>query len=213
MTEKKGLFVTFEGIDFSGKTTQIALLREKLQGIGRQVLVVREPGGTVISEKIRDLLLDRSHAELSRRAELFLYSAARAQIVDEQIVPALQQAKVVLCDRYYDSTTAYQGYGRGLDLDQVETINRFATDNLEPDLTFLLDLDPLQAQARRIAGGEAPDRMEDQADAFHLKVRAGYLEIARQNSHRFHIMDASRSTEELSSEIWETIRQQLAIPL
>ncbi len=210
MADTKGLFVTFEGIDFSGKTTQISLLRDRLLEAGHEVLVVREPGGTVISEKVRTILLDREHDELSERAEIFLYSAARAQIVDEQIVPALQQGKVILCDRYFDSTTAYQGYGRGLDLTIVDTINAFATNGLEPDITFLLDIAPEAAARRRMAEGAAPDRMEMQAGAFHQRVREGYLHISRKHSHRFRVLDATRATQDLAEEIWETIRRKIS---
>ncbi len=134
------MFITFEGLDFSGKSTQATILVEKLKKAHPVVHFLREPGGTKISERIRDILLDKKNLEMTDAAELLLFSAARAQLVKEVIVPALQRGEIVVCDRYYDSTTAYQGYGRGIDLDAVKSINRLATGGTDPDITFFVDI-------------------------------------------------------------------------
>jgi thymidylate kinase (EC 2.7.4.9) len=164
------VFITFEGGDGAGKTTQMRLLAEAVRRGGVEPVVVREPGGTRTGESVREILLGPAHDELTAVAELFLFAASRAQLTAEVIVPALESGRVVLCDRYADSTTAYQGYGRGLDLDLVRRVNEAATGGLVPDLTIVLDVDPRQGVAAASAGGA--DRMERQAIAFHERVRA-----------------------------------------
>jgi dTMP kinase len=178
---KKGIFVTFEGIDGSGKSTQVDSFRSLLTGRGIDFLQVREPGGTAIGEKIRSILLDRDNYGMTSEAELLLYEAARSQNVKDVIRPALEVGKVVICDRFYDSSVAYQGYARGLDLESVEFLNRFATRGLEPDLTFLLDLPAHEAHNRMNVRQETMDRLEAEGLDFMEKVRAGYLEMARRH--------------------------------
>ena len=187
-------FITFEGIEGSGKTTQLRRLQDYLQALGHEVTATREPGGCRISDVIRALLLNPENSTMVARAELLLYSAARAQHVAEVIRPALSARKIVLCDRFTDATTIYQGSGRGLDLVQLESINRFATDGLAPDLTLLLDY-PAEAGLQRARKRnqsdklEAEGRFEMEALAFHQRIRRGYLELAA-GQDRFCIIDA-----------------------
>lgn len=206
---KQGMFISFEGIDGCGKTTQAALLVNRLQKIGKEVLFLREPGGTTISEKIRRLLLDKKYKEMTMKGELFLFSAARTQLVSEVIRPALQKGTIVVCDRFYDSTTAYQGYGRGLNILEVTTINAIAVDGISPTITFLLDVDIQEILRRRKVSGLITDRMEDAGTEFFERVRKGYLEIAKQESHRYHILDGMRSIDELHHEIWNYVQPRL----
>lgn len=178
MQMDKGLFVTFEGIDGCGKTTQVTALRKSLEEKGTKVIVIREPGATLIGEKIRSILLDNANCGMSSETEVLLYEAARAQIVNEVIRPALREGKVVICDRFYDSSVAYQGYARGLSLESIDSLNRFATGGLEPDLTYLLDLPAEAAWARMNNREGSHDRLEIEGLGFMDKVRAGYLELA-----------------------------------
>jgi len=198
-TEKpKGLLITFEGIDFCGKTTQVSLLREHLIAKGHQVVVVREPGGTEISEKIREILLDKKNLHMEPTSEMLLYQASRAQLTGEVVLPALKEGKIVLCDRYFDSTTAYQGYGRGLDLELLEKVNQLATSSLRPDLTFILDISPEEAFARVVNSKLVRDRMEEQQISFYQKVRAGYLRMAESEPDRFRVVSGSKTVEEIA---------------
>jgi len=185
----KGLFVTFEGIDGCGKTTQVTALRKSLEEKGTKVIVIREPGATLIGEKIRSILLDNANCGMSSETEVLLYEAARAQIVNEVIRPALREGKVVICDRFYDSSVAYQGYARGLSLESIDSLNRFATGGLEPDLTFLLDLPAEAAWARMNIREGSHDRLEIEGLGFMDKVRAGYLELAGKHA-RIITLDA-----------------------
>lgn len=184
---KKGFFVSLEGIDGSGKTSLRELLINSLDS--DNIISIREPGGTYISEKIRAMLLDTKNMGMVARTEALLYAAARSQLVEEIIRPALAQGKMVLADRYLDSTIAYQGYGRGLDLDFLTELNQLCTGGLKPDLTLLLDLDPAEGLRRR--GEEKPDRLEQEGIHFQHKVREGYLEIARREPQRVKILDAA----------------------
>src|ERR1041385_2774923 len=199
------MFITFEGLDFSGKTTQANLLVERLKERGKDVVFLREPGGTKISEKIRKILLDKQHLEMNERAELFLFSAARTQLVSEVILPALQRGMIVLCDRYDDSTTAYQGFGRGLNLDQIKTINAMATAGTTPDLTVLVDIDIDEITRRQKAAGISSDRMESSGHQFYEQVRAGYLTIASSEPKRFVVINGMRPMEEIHNEIWNVV--------
>jgi dTMP kinase len=203
------MFITFEGLDSSGKTTQANLLVDRLRASGKEVVFLREPGGTVVSEKIRGVLLDIQHAEINRIAELFLFSAARTQLVDQVICPALRAGKVVVCDRFYDSTTVYQGYGRGIHLDDVVEINRIATSGTTPDLTLLVDVTPEEIERRRQAAGVADDRMESSGDQFFQRVRKGYRTLAQQEPKRIVVVDGMRSVEIIQKEIWNIVQQRL----
>jgi dTMP kinase len=167
------MFITFEGPDGCGKTTQIALLDAYLNQQGYSVFRTREPGGTEISERIRAIVHDRAHADMDNRTEVLLYSASRAQLVAEKIRPALAQGDIVLCDRFFDSTYAYQGYGRGLDLPTLRLITGFATGGLKPDLTICIDIDPKEGLRRRMKDREAEwNRLDNQELAFHQRVYA-----------------------------------------
>jgi dTMP kinase len=200
------MFITFEGLDLAGKTTQIDLLQSHLAKSGKTVRVLREPGGTNIGEKIRTLLLDRGHLVMTDLSEVFLFSASRAQLVREVILPALERGEVVVCDRFYDSTTAYQGWGRGIPIDAIHTINRTATGGLKPDATFFLDISLEEMESRRIAAGKGKDRMESNTREFYERVRNGYLDIARTES-RFVVLDGLLPENKLHSQIWERVYQ------
>lgn len=202
-----GLFVTFEGPEGSGKTTQMHRLAAWLEEQGYDVLTTREPGGTRIGDRIRALLLEPSHTEMLPEAEILLFSAARAQIVGEVIRPHLAKGGVVLCDRFADSTLAYQGYGRQLDLDILRMITAFATGNLKPTLTICLDL-PVEEGLRRKqrVSQEEWNRMEREDLAFHRRVREGFLALAAAEPARWLVLDALRPIDEIQAEI----RKQLS---
>ena len=190
-----GIFITFEGPDASGKTTQIRLLKEVLEKENMDPLLTREPGGTPISEKIRDILLDRDSADMSPITEMLLYAAARAQHVEQIIKPALEAGRVVISDRFTDSSIAYQGFGRGLG-SIVSEINQIATGGLQPDLTFLLITTPEHMRRRISAGME--DRMEAEKDDFHRKVLEGFFELGEKDPKRIISIDGSQSIETIS---------------
>lgn len=194
------LFITFEGPEGSGKTTQIQLLAAWLRAQGQLVLATREPGGTDIGDRVRAILLDAIHQEMQPQAEIFLFSAARAQIVGQIIRPHLARGGVILCDRYADSTLAYQGYGRQLDLVTLRLITDFATGGLRPDLTFCLDL-PVEVGLRRkrAGAGEEWNRMEQETLAFHERVRRGYLDMAQAEPARWRLLDATQPVEALQA--------------
>ena len=202
-----GKFITFEGIDGSGKTTQINLLKAKLSQQGISTLILREPGGTKLSEKIREILLDRENINISPSAESLLFVAARTQLMAEKIKPSLEQNQFVICDRYADSTVAYQGYGRGLNVKYLEELNKFATDSIQPDITIILDVDPEKA-AIRIAS-DVPDRMESAGINFFLRVREGYYEIARQYPQRCVIIDGSLTESEVFELVLKEVKKKL----
>lgn len=188
----KGKFIVFEGIDGSGKTTQINLLGENLRSRGFPVLDTREPGGTRVGESIREILLDPAYGELDPRAEALLYAAARAQHVAQVILPALHEGRIVLCDRFLDSSLAYQGFGRGVEIKLLERINEPATNGLVPDLTVILDAGIENGRDRISQSGRGADRIEREARAFHRKVRRGYLELAAHAPHRYRVINADR---------------------
>lgn len=204
MITNRGLLGTLEGGEGAGKGTQMERLRSRFILCGVDFVQVREPGGTTISERIRELLLDPQYENFSPRAELLLYGAARAQIVDEIIEPALAAGRPVLCDRFYDSTTAYQGFGRGLNMGFVSAMKRFATNGLEPDLAVYLDLDPVIALER--ATKEGADRIEREGIEFHQRVREGFLWIASKEPERFKVVDASGTPNEVEDLVWEHFR-------
>ena len=207
------MLVTFEGLDFCGKTTQVQILESWLSASvsGAKVTVVREPGGTRISELIRDLLLDPYHAEIDAVAELFLFSAARSQLVRQNILPALKRGDIVICDRFADSTVAYQGYGRGIDLDTIDKINTLATAGVVPDTTFLLDISPEESYRRRGSYGamvKSDDRMEQSGIAFYARVREGYLAIARAYPERVFLIDGTKPVDVIAGEIQTILKQR-----
>jgi len=208
------MFITFEGPEGSGKTTQTQALHRYLKGRGYNVLVTREPGGTRIGDQIRRILLDPENGELLPEAEILLFSASRAQLVGQVIRPALQQGAIVICDRFADSTLAYQGYGRGLDLEHLRLITAFATGGLVPDLTIYLDLDVEEGlrRKRRDEGKdrEAWNRLDRQALEFHRRVRQGYLTLAAAEPERWFVVDASRPVDVIQQEIRQRVDRLLA---
>ncbi|UCG23461.1 MAG: dTMP kinase [Chloroflexota bacterium] len=203
------MFVTFEGSEGSGKSTQIALLADYLRGKGYRVATTREPGGTLIGEQVRGCLHDVANREMTAAAEVLLYSASRAQLVEEVIRPALQESYVVLSDRYADSTLAYQGYGRLLNLDTLATITQLATGGLKPDLSLFLDVDVEEGLTRRSEGGEEMNRMDLQTLAFYQRVREGYLSMIAAEPDRWVIVDASRAVEAIQEDVRRHVESRL----
>lgn len=200
----KGLFITFEGADGCGKTTQMKLLAEYLQKQGHDVVLTREPGGKGLGEKVREILLNYD-GEVSDRCESFLFLADRAQNIDIIVNPAVEAGKIVLCDRHTDSTVAYQGYGRGLDLDRINLLNNIAVNGRKPDLTFVFDIDT-ETSMKRV--GKEKDRMESAGLEFHNRVREGYLKIAQQEPERIKVIDASKSIEKIHKEVLNKIAKK-----
>ncbi len=200
--KRRGAFITFEGPEGSGKSTQARALAAWLRREGHRVVTLREPGDTPLGERVRRLLLSPSTGAISPRADAFLYMTARAQLVEAAIKPALSRGAVVICDRFLDATLAYQGYGSGLDVDALRCIGDFATQGLHPSLTILLDLPPADG-LRRIRGGK--DRIERRAAAFHQRVRRGYLALARREPRRFCVIDARRPRDLLAQEIRDAV--------
>ncbi len=194
----RGLFITFEGTDGTGKSTQIEFAREYFESRGFNVLMSREPGGTSISEKLRDILLDKANGEMSPVTEMMIYAASRAQLVSEVIIPAVNDGTVVICDRFVDSSVAYQAFGRGLG-DMVAEVNSYATTGLAPDITFFMDIDP-EVGRSRIAGGEL-DRLEQEKSDFFRRVYDGYKRIAASDPGRVKTIDASGTIEEVRAAI------------
>jgi len=198
------MFITFEGLDFSGKSTQIFLLREHLEKAGREVVVIREPGGTPISEKVRDILLDKENQEMVFETELLLFSASRAQLVREVIIPHLEKNHYVLSDRFHDSSVAYQGFGRGVDIETIMEIQSFAIGKAIPDLTFFIDI-PLEIiEGRKTKHKVELDRIELMKNDFYTKVREGYLYLAEKEK-RFRVIDGTKSKEEVHREVLKYI--------
>jgi len=192
----KGKFISFEGIEGTGKSTQAKLLQQGLLGLGYEVILTEEPGGTLISLRIREILLSVDHTNMKPLTELLLYNAARAQHIEEVILPALNRGAVVITDRFTDSTFAYQGYGRGIDLNLLESIDKIATNGLRPDITVLLDLD-VETGLKRNRRINKTDRLELEDVEFHKRVRKGYHELAAKEPERIKVLDASGGIEEL----------------
>jgi len=195
--KQKPLFITFEGIDGCGKSTQALLTYRLLSARGMKVKLLREPGSTIIAEKIRDILLDKK-SKISHVTELLLYEAARSEICDKEIIPALKSGTTVLCDRFYDSTTAYQGFGRRLDIRMVKSLHKIAASGLTPDLTFVFDVNLKTAFSRR---GEDRDRLEAQSKAFFTRVRSGFLEITRKERRRVKLIDGSQPVDSVFNDV------------
>lgn len=203
---KKALFITFEGTEGGGKSTQIRKTAAFLKKNKHKVLLLREPGGTRVSEAVREVLLNPKNKGMAAEAELLLYLAARAQLVREKILPALEKGISVILDRFEDSTFAYQGYGRGLSMKNIETVSRlWVRGGLKPDLTIILDIDP----AKGLARGGRHDRMEKESMKFHRKVRQGFLALARKNPKRYGVIDATLSIEEVAGRVEERVRRVL----
>lgn len=204
-----GILITLEGIDGCGKTTQVERLQQYFSRRGFAVECTREPGGTMLAEAIRCLLLEPRYGPVEARAEVFLYAAARAQHVAERISPALTAGKLVICDRYVDSSIAYQGYGRGLGAELVRQVNNLATGGLRPDLTLVIDV-PVEVGVERRRGQAAADRLEQEDLAFYRRVRQGYLELSSQDPERIHLIDGSGPPQAVWLQIKKSVETILA---
>lgn len=202
-----GLFITLEGPEGAGKTTQLARLEARLRGTGRRVTVTREPGGTPLGLRVREVVLDPA-LDMEPLSEFLLYSASRAQLVHDVLRPALERGDVVLCDRYFDSSLAYQGAGRGLPLPLLRGLTREVTGGLTPDLTLLLDLDPAVGLQRAALRGQ-PDRLEKADLAFHQRVREGFLQLAQAEAERFAMLDAAQSANAVAAQLWAAVESKL----
>lgn len=198
---RKGLFITFEGIDGCGKSTQLSEASKRLNQEGFPIVVTREPGGTPIAEKIRSLLISPEHNEMAAECELLLYLAARAQHVKEKIIPSLDEGKIVLCDRFQEATFAYQGYGRGIPLEVLRSMNGYAAQGLSPDLTFIFDISPELSRTRLELMNKGKDRLEQNGHDFFERIRDGYRTIARENPGRVVLLDGARSVGEISENV------------
>ena len=198
------MFITLEGPEGSGKSTQIRRLAKRLESLGYPVITTREPGGTPIGDQIRQVLVRMENKELHPRTEILLFLAARAQLVEQLIKPSLRDGKIILCDRYGDSTLAYQGYGHGLDLEQLRQMLDFATDHLKPDLTILLDLDVKTGLMRKKAEDEW-NRLDAYEVLFHERVREGYLNLAHEEPERWRIVDASQGIDAVQEDLFQLI--------
>ena len=207
-----GLFLSFEGGEASGKSAQAKRLAERLVAAGRDVVAVREPGSTPVGERVRDIVLHAQEIPLGANAQALLYSTARAQLVRDVIRPALAAGKIVIVDRFYDSTLAYQGYGHGADLTQLRAVTDFAVGDTRPDRTLLLDL-PIDAAEQRAATrkpGRAWDRFEAEARAFHERVREGYLRLAAAEPQRFAVIGADRDIDAVATDVWRVVEGLLS---
>ena len=205
---KKGLFISIEGLDGSGKTTQVRQIQDYFEKRNMKTLLLREPGGTEIGEMIRDILLDAKNTEMDSVAEMLLYAASRVQIMAEKVIPALEEGTTVICDRFIDSSIAYQGYGRQLDIGEVYNVNYTAVRHVLPDLTFFLDQHPDTSLKRRKEASKA-DRLENEKMEFHNRVYKGYRELCNKYPDRIKILDASESIEEIGFKIMEQIESFL----
>jgi dTMP kinase len=203
------MFITFEGIDASGKTTQIKLFEKYLTEQKFKVIVVREPGGTKLSEEIRNILLSKENFNMVKECEIFLFSASRAQLVREVIIPKLKEGFIVISDRFHDSTTAYQGTGRDISLEDVYVIHRIAIDNCVPDLTFFIDIPFEESIRRKKISNQTPDRIESMGKEFFERVRNGYLQIQKREPNRFKIINGMRSPEEIQKDIIQIFNDKL----
>ncbi len=201
------MLITFEGLDASGKSTQAELTASRFRDSGEKVVFIREPGGTELGERIRSILLD-VHNNIEPIAEVFLFSAARSQLVREVIRPALAQGKVVICDRYVDSTTTYQGYGRGIPPESINAINRIAIEDIIPDLTFFIDISLDEIERRQRTAGKMTDRMERAGRDFFERARNGYIELSR-TEKRLKVIRGERSPDHIFAEIWSIIQKEL----
>ena len=209
MKSKKGIFITFEGIDGSGKTTQIRMLEDFLVSLGFKTLVTREPGGTKIGDMIRDILLNPKNKINCARTETLLFQASRAELVSEVIIPGLKSVKIVICDRFFDSTIAYQGFARGLGAEEIHKMSMWATSGLEPDLTFLLSLYVARGEMRIDAQEKKRDRIEFERKEFKEKIQQGYLEIAKTYPSRFVVINATMPAQSIFRIVKENVMKIL----
>ncbi len=207
--KKKGLFITFEGLDGSGKTTQMEILSDYLKNRGFDVVTTIEPGGTKIGQKIRKILLDKENNDISPLAETLLFLASRAELVSEVIVPALREGKIVLCDRFFDSTVVYQGIARGLGEKEILKMNLWATGGVVPDITFLLSVKVSKGKKRMYDADKKTDRIELEKDSFKEKIYRGYLDIAKKNKERIVVIDGENSIKNISEEIKNKVCEYL----
>jgi len=208
-------FITFEGIEGCGKTTQVSLLKDFLEDRSYRVVTTREPGGTRIGDTIRKILLDSSNTDIDTKTELLLYQASRAQLIKDVITPSLEQGCIVLCDRFTDATLAYQGYAQGISRDLIRGLNQFASEELTPDFTILIDC-PVEIGLKRARDrndtrslSESEDRFEEKSIAFHQKVRWGYLQIAEQHSNRYHVVDGRDSPSAIEQDIRSALLKKM----
>lgn len=206
--KKQGLFISFEGNEGSGKTTVAQSLRDKLEKAGYEVLITREPGGVRIAEDIRNLILNPKYKEMDPLCEALLYAAARRQHLVEKVLPALAEGKIVLCDRFIDSSLAYQGVGRDIGIDDIYEINQFAIQNVLPDKTFLLEIDFKKGLQRARKRGDF-DRLEQEQDSFHQKVAKGYQIIAKRFNERIQVIDADQDVDAITDIIFEEVKKLL----
>lgn len=206
----RGIFITFEGADGVGKSTHVNFFNEVLSAFGHKTLLIREPGGTEISEQIREILLATDNTHMTDRTELLLYEAARAQIVAEKIEPALMAGRIVICDRFYDSTLAYQGFGRGLDREMITKLNDFATNGLVPDRTILFTVSE-EERLRRVGKRDETDRLEAEAEEFKRSVRDGFLKLQVSASERIKIVDTSKAHSQTALSIIEEVGDLIEI--
>ncbi len=206
----RGCFITFEGVEGSGKSTQINLLADKLRETGKELVLTREPGGTKLGQKIRKLLLDPDNIDMDDRAEILLYAADRAQHVKKKIIPALNEGKIVLTDRYIDSNIAYQGYGRKLEMDMVRNVNEWVIRDVWPDLTILLDIDAQKGleRARNLSPDKKGDRLEQEIITFYENIREGYLKMAKKEK-RFVVVDGNQKSKDIHNKIFKIIKERL----
>ncbi|MBS4537935.1 dTMP kinase [Clostridium sp. D2Q-11] len=200
----KGLFITIEGPDGAGKSTQIEQLKEHFKNQGKDIVITREPGGTEISEKIRDIILDNANTAMADTTEALLYAASRAQHVHQKIIPALKKGKVVICDRFVHSSLVYQGIGRGLGVEEVKAINNFAIEGIKPDVTLFFDISPETALKRKTKNNEG-DRLENEKVDFHKRVYEGYKRLIEKYPEEFTIIDANGTIEEIHKEVIKAI--------
>lgn len=205
------MFITFEGLDFSGKSTQARLLHEYLQDKKVKSVLLREPGGTKISEKIRNIILDRENSDITPLTEFLLFSSSRAQLVSQVIKPNLKKKFVVICDRYYDSSEAYQGFGGKVDIKSIEAVNDFATGGLKPDITFFINISPSEAFNRAESRGSVKDRIENKALSYYNKVYKGFKEIADKNRKRVVTIDGRLSIQEIHSVIVTSVNKKIKL--
>lgn len=206
---RSGLFIVFEGGDGAGKSTQAALLASRLERADRHVLRTREPGGTVVGEKLRGLILDHGNGTVDARTEALMFAASRAAHVEQVLLPALNEGTDVICDRYIDSSVAYQGVGRGLGTDKVLALNTWATSGLVPDLTVLLDIDPEAGRARRLRDNATEDRLESEPDEFHASIRAAFRALADASPERYLVLNALDDSVALEKQIYARVKKLL----
>lgn len=208
--KRKGLFITFEGIDGCGKSTQLKLTNNYLKKLGFKPEILREPGSTILSEKIRKILLNKN-IKINPISELMLYVAARAELVENIIGPTLDKGKIILCDRFYDSTTAYQGYGRGIDTAVIDKLNRLAVGKYKPYLTFIIDIDYPTSLERMKKMNKVADRLESESKAFFTRVRNGFKEISRRDKKRVVLLNGKNTIDEIFDEVKDCLRRKLKI--